>query len=76
LNRSLISSGVILGEIRFHGNLLNLAGWCEFLVPAQSVFTKHFIELSWDDFHVSGIPEIWNIEGSQAKKHAAARALG
>jgi hypothetical protein len=29
---------------------------CEFLVPAQSVFSKYLTEL-WDDFRVSGIPE-------------------
>ena len=42
---------------------------CEFLVPAHSFFRKYLIELTWNDFHVSGIPETWMLRGITAKKN-------
>jgi hypothetical protein len=41
---------------------------CEFLVPAHSFFRKRLIQLTCDDFHVSGIPETWMLRGITAKK--------
>ena len=41
---------------------------CEFLLPAHSFFRKYLIQLIWNDFHVSGIPETWMLRGITAKK--------
>jgi hypothetical protein len=43
-----------------------------FVYNPSAIFTNPFISTRMDDFHVSGIPETWNIDGYGQNTHPAA----
>ena len=45
---------------------------CRFVYNPSAILTNPFISTRMDDFHVSGIPETWNIDGyGQKNTHPA-----